>query len=124
MFSRAAWSATIGHALMTNPLIDGSLLVTALIQSQAEIAGPVAGDQVPANGDVGQPASFGSVREQVLGDALRAEVAVKALAKAASLTGEELVECLMLSGSVLLTRAMLLQEAWLHLQCLSTIVCH
>ena len=114
MFSRAAWSATISHALATNPSIDGSLLVTALIQSQAEIADPVAGDQVLTTGDDGQVVSFGSVREQVLGDALRAEVAVKALAKAASLTGEDFVDCLMFSGSVLLTRAMLMQEAWLH----------
>jgi len=54
------------------------------------------------------------VREQVLGDALRSDTARAALQEAEGLSGVELVECLMQSKSVVLTRAMLLQESWLH----------
>ena len=119
LLSRAAWSAKITHALNTTPDIAGDALVTALIQSQVEISGPSAGTNSAAanDGPVDNPvgvSSYGSVREQVLGDALRSEKACAALDAAASLSGVELVETLMQSGAVITTRAMLLQEAWLH----------
>ena len=119
LLSRAAWSAKITHSINTIPGIAGEALVTALIQSQAEIAGPSAGNSTAAAEDgpddsLTGPSSYGSVREQVLGDALRSTDACGALEAAAKLSGVELVETLMQSGAVITTRAMLLQEAWLH----------
>lgn len=57
---------------------------------------------------------LGGIRDSAIADALRADVARDALTKAASLLGIEHVEEFMQSGSVLLQRAMLFQESWLH----------
>ena len=66
----------------------------------------------PSSGTVvSDSSSYGSVREQSVGDALRSTEAAEALAAAANLTGVERVEGIMQSNSVLLTRAILLQEA-------------
>ena len=121
LLARAAWRATITHAVNSDPAISGEALVSALIASQAEISAPAAGLQ-PAGGagPSGDSSnniaggSYGSVREQVLGDALRSSEARSALTQSASLSGVDLVEALMQSGATILTRAMLLQEAWLH----------
>ena len=119
LLARAAWSATITHALNSDPTISGLDLVTMLIQSQTELSGGSAGNpgKLPADAlsdDVAGSSSYGSVREQVLGDALRSDEARAALQEAEGLSGIPLVECLMQSKSVILTRAMLMQEAWLH----------
>ena len=114
--TKAAWAATITHAINTAPTLTGEELVTLLVNSQNELSGSTSGGGglQDAPGDASTPASYGSVKEQVLGDALRSQESQTALEQASSQAGVDLVETLMLSGSVVLTRAMLLQEAWLH----------
>ena len=120
LFGRASWQATLTHLLNASPGGTGSDLVTALISAHTDTAGVAAGggsDPDPATGPAaldGGAVSYGSIREQSIGDALRLVPAAAALHEAATQTGIGRVETLMLSGSVLLTRAELLQEAWLH----------
>ena len=117
LLGRAAWTATIVHAINTNPELDGVMLVTLLIQSQFDLTDATAGGGTAAATGSGLGSvdeTYGSVREQVLGDALRSEASRIALMRAKGETGVNLVEILMQSDSVILTRAMFLQEAWLH----------
>ena len=118
LFNRASWSATLTHLINADPSSSGAALVTALISTHTDVAGSSAGASSDVAGgsalaDAGS-VSYGSVREQSVGDALRLLPAVDALQQAATQSGVERVETLMLSGSVLLTRAEFLQEAWLH----------
>ena len=123
LFEGASWRAL----LTTNSNLDaanltadsGSRLVSALIRSHTEITDSSAGPNAtslgePGGSGTGTVTSYGSVREKSIGNALRLTEASEALAAAATQTGVERVETLMQSGSVILTRAELLQEAWLH----------
>ena len=122
---RPAWSAAVTHHTNAKPDISGEDLVTALVNSQAELSGSAAGvfgsgsglgsssSSDPSDLLLGNAPSYGSVREQSIGDALRAEEAMAALFPTEPLTGVKRVNSLMRSGSVLLTRAMFLQESWL-----------
>ena len=69
---------------------------------------------VAATGLDSVASSYGSIREQSIGDALRSSEAIQALNQAHNQSGVERVETIMQSNSVLLTRAELLQEPWLH----------
>ena len=120
LLSRASWSAALTHLVNTTPDITGESLVTSLIRTQTEVnpSTSTSGTGFSVGVDSGsagaEASSYGSIRDSSIADALRAPEAVKALDDAASLSGVERVECLMQSGSVLLTRAALMQEAWLH----------
>jgi len=118
LFDTAAWRAIITHAVSANPGIDGSALVTTLVQSHTSVvtttgAAPATfsgGTPASANGD---SSSYGSVRAASVADALRLDGAREALEQAASLSGVERVEVLLQADSVLLKRAELFQEPWL-----------
>ena len=121
LFERASWTETIMHLVNSAPNDSGSSLITALISSQVDILGDVDGSGGAATGAAALAgvseegsASYGSIREQSIGDALRMQSSIDALADAAMQSGAQRVETLMLSGSVLLTRAQFLQESWLH----------
>lgn len=115
----ASWRASIAHVVNVNPAISGEELAAAIIASHNDLAGGTAGAAapLPAPGDPASyfaGASYGSVRDASIADALRTDAAVTALAQAANQTGVERVETLLLSGSTLLMRAIFLQEAWLQ----------
>jgi len=119
VFGRASWRATISHLLNSENPVEGTELVSALIRSHTEIneassgAGG-SGDAAQAGGGAdGGSGSYGSIREQSIGDALRSTEALEALQAASDQSGIERVETIMQSGSVILTRAEFLQEAWL-----------
>ena len=121
LLGRAAWAASLTHLLNDNSSTTGIDLVTALVTSQSQITGSTSGASTAsasAGGEAGAPAdgttSYGSLRDQVVGDALRLTSTLEALEEASSLSGVERVEAFMLSNSTVLTRAMFLQEAWLH----------
>ena len=121
LFSRASWRAALTHLVNTTPDITGESLVTSLIHTQTEVNQDASASgafssstAMPAGAGTSDVASYGSIRDASIADALRAPEADSALAAAASLSGVERVECLIQSGSLLLTRAVLLQEAWLH----------
>ena len=120
LFGRASWQQTLTHLINANPSISGADLVSTLISTHTEVAGSSSGNGTvvdassSSTADDSGAASYGSIREQSVGDALRLVAAVDALTDAATQSGVERVETLMLSGSVLLTRAVFLQEAWLH----------
>ena len=120
LMEQASWRAAATHLLNTQPGASGSELVTALIRTHTDVAGSTSGGGgsdiavVRPSGSAAEVASYGSIREQSIGDALRAKEATDALECAADLTGVERVEAIMQSNSVLLTRAELMQEAWLH----------
>ena len=125
---RPAWSAAVTHSLNQSPGITGFDLVTALVNSQSELSGSAAGLSGVGGGGagplssptgitdafLGNTGSYGSVRDQSVGDALRSEESLCALlCVSGPSTGIERVDTMMRSGSVLLTRAMFLQESWL-----------
>ena len=114
--STASWRATIAHVINVTPAISGADLAAAIIASHNDLAGGTTGAAVisPALGDPAvssSGASYGSVRDASIADALRMDLAVTALTQAAEQTGVERVETLFLSGSTLLMRAIFLQEA-------------
>ena len=121
LLSGASWRSAITHFLNTHVDCTGPELVNSLIRTHTEVA------QASVGGGGGAPApllvqggasadlaSFGTIREQSIGDALRSPVAACALDIASNQTGIDRVETIMQSNSVLLTRAELMQEAWLH----------
>ena len=118
LLGRASWRATVTHLLNTNGTISGPDLISSLITSHTEVAeassagGPSTDSE--AVGTSGISASYGSIRDQSIGDALRSTAATEALSLAENQSGIERVETIVQSKSVLLTRAELLQEAWLH----------
>ena len=120
ILGRASWRSTVAHLINADPDCSGAAFVTALIQTQTEVGGSSSGAAPAALADAstasGQSdaSSYGSVRDQSIGDALRETEAVEALAAAATQSGIERVETMMQSGSTLLTRAEFLQESWLH----------
>ena len=120
-----AWQSFLSHAVVANPAIAGSDLVSAMITSHTDIAAaPASGGAGPAAlpsaaddggaGGVGTGHAYGAVRDTALADALLADEARSALEKAATETGVERVETLMQSGSTLCMRSILLQESWLQ----------
>ena len=119
LMGRASWQAMITHALNANHQITGIELVTTMLLSQTDLAGPVSGGSFSTTtpsgqGDVGAlGVSYGSVREASLAEALRSDEARDALQEAETLVGIDRVEAFMQSGSTICMRAMLYQEAWL-----------
>ena len=120
IFAQAAWHAAVTHHLNVSPHISGADLITALITTQAELAGASSGARSSNPGGGSDPSgstdgtvSYGGVRDAALGDALRDETALSALATAKTQQGADRVATFMYSGSTLLIRAMFLQEAWL-----------
>lgn len=119
-----AWSSFVSHAITANPLLSGSDLVSAMVTSHTDLAaasaGLASGSAALAVGvgaagpPMGLGQAYGSVREASLADALQAQVARDALEAAAKQTGVERVETMMQSGSTVVMRATLLQEAWLQ----------
>jgi hypothetical protein len=118
LLKQASWRATVAHLTNATPTISGTELVSSLIRTHSEVSGgPSGGASVPHT-VVGSSAaaadSYGSIRDSSIADALRSDEASAALAAAATQSGVERVETIMQSGCVLLTRAELLQESWLH----------
>ena len=123
LFSGASWQAATTHLLNDDANISGENLVSALIKTHTEVTSRTSGDGGSGSGadtslmgasSSSEPSSYGSVRELSIGDALRASEATEALGAAEDLSGVQRVATIMRSGSVLLTRAELLQESWLH----------
>ena len=116
----ASWRSFVTMAINTNAGVLGRDLVDAMLLSQNDIVAPGAGGggtaATPAAGGaaVDTGASFGSIRDSALADALRQDGTRDALAEAISQAGVERVETFMTSGSTILLRAMLLQESWLQ----------
>jgi hypothetical protein len=84
VLSTAAWRAIVAHAINANANISGSDLLSVLIQSHTDLA-PSSGSnaaavvQQSALGSAAAVASYGSVRDTALGDALRLDEARDAL---------------------------------------------
>ena len=118
LMGQASWRATVSHLINADANILGPKLVSDLIRSHTEVTASSSGSG-GSGGDLGDltfnsAASYGSIRDQSIGDALRSKDASEALEAAKDLTGVKRVEEIMQSGAVLLTRAELLQESWLH----------
>ena len=116
----ASWRSALTHITNSTPLISGTDLISSLIRTHTDVTEVGPGSGGPSNSanvldaaaSSSEPSSYGSVRDATIGDALRAQEAAWALEKAGQLSGVERVEALMQSGSVLLTRAELLQEGF------------
>ena len=73
ILSQASWQASLAHILNTSP--SGTELISALIRSQFEVVESTSGSggssstNVPA-ADISSDSSYGSIREQSIGDAL------------------------------------------------------
>ena len=122
LLARASWRAAIAHLDNAQPNASGPDFISSLIKTQTEVGATSAGDAAGSTASASAApsslgpadASYGSIRQQSIADALRSDAALEALDEAAKQTGVERVETLMQSNCVLLTRAELLQEAWLH----------
>ena len=120
LLGQASWRAAVTHLINTHSTSSGSELISALIRMHTEVAqsstggGSASHSSAPLLAGPSDSSSYGSIREQSIGDALRSKESIDALSDAAEQSGIERVETIMQSNSVLLTRAMLLQEAWLH----------
>jgi hypothetical protein len=88
LLATAAWRAIVMHATNADPTITGTDLLTVLVQSHTDLA-PAGGASAAsaittpaasASGGV-TSASYGSVRDTALGDALRLDEARDALAE-------------------------------------------
>ena len=102
IFAQAAWHAAVTHHLNVSPHISGADLVTALITTQAELAGASSGARSSnpsgdpdISGSTDGTVSYGGVRDAALGDALRDEAALSALAKAKTQQGADRVATFM-----------------------------
>lgn len=118
LLRQASWRSTVAHLINASPTISGTELVTSLVRTHSEVSGGLSGGasgSFPAASSSSLvPDTYGSIRDSSIADALRSDEASAALAAAATQSGVERVETIMQSGCVLLTRAELLQEAWLH----------